>query len=125
MTLDTFLCCDCSQEFPVSHNGGTGYAREPDTWRFVCYGCCGKRDRAAMIERGKATLYLTIRNAANEVTNWPGTLRFRTGAPHVSRHNIAGKRYDVWFTGPDGKTWHGVQYGDNTQICHCRRTKSA
>ena len=29
--------------------------------------------------------------------------------------------YDVWFIGPDGKEWHGVQYGDLTQVCHCRR----
>jgi hypothetical protein len=41
----------------------------------------------------------------------------------TGRHNIAGVRYDVWFRGPDGHVWWGVQYGDMTQICHCKRTK--
>ena len=36
--------------------------------------------------------------------------------------DIAGKRLDVWFYGPDGYIWHGVQYGDNTQIVHCKRS---
>jgi hypothetical protein len=53
---------------------------------------------------------------------WPGTLKIRCGV-RTGRHNIAGKRYDVWFVGPDGKNWHGVTYGDNTQICRVRRLK--
>ena len=71
-----------------------------------------------MTEHGRIMLYLSN----GEVMNWPGTLRFPA---HVrkGRHNIAGSRYDVWFAGPDGFQWHGVQYGDNTQICHCKRTK--
>lgn len=59
----------------------------------------------------------------NRVTNWPGSLSFRTGYIRKGRHNFAGTRYDTWFTGPDEKTWHAVQYGENTQIAHCRRVK--
>jgi hypothetical protein len=72
-----------------------------------------------MKDEGRITLYLTD---DGRVTNWPNSLSFKG---HVSkgRHNIAGTRYDVWFTGPDGHRWHGTQYGDNTQICHCKRTK--
>lgn len=55
-------------------------------------------------------------------SNWPHTLVFRAHG-QVGRHNIAGKRYDVWFNGPDGYEWHGVTYGDWTQLCHCKRTK--
>jgi hypothetical protein len=86
-----------------------------------------------MIETGKAVLYLTttpnMTPAGNRhgdkgtVSNWPGSLKFQTGPVKVGRHNMAGKRYDVWFRGPDGKDWHGVQYGENTQLCHCRRIK--
>lgn len=32
-------------------------------------------------------------------------------------------RIDVWFNGPDGHLWHGVNYGHNSQLCHCRRTR--
>ena len=93
-----------------------------------CYACCAERDRASMIETGKATLYLTVESESRDgfggkVTNWPGSLVFRTGRVHKGRHNIAGTRYDAWFKGPDGKEWHAVQYGDNTQIAHCKRVK--
>src|SRR5579862_3187883 len=117
MTLDTFLCHDCNMEYPVRRDGGTGYAREPGTWHYLCYQCCGKRDEAQMIRDGKATLYLN----PGKVTNWPGTLAFVVNAGAIKRghHNIAGSRYDVWFTGPDGAWWHGVTYGENTQLCHC------
>lgn len=136
---DTFTCVDCGQVKPTTDDGGTGYAVDNEGKGKVCYACCGVRDRKDMIEHGKATLYLTMPGKdvdmgvrqgkeikTGKVGNWPGTLTFtlNSGAVKVSRHNIAGKRYDVWFTGPDGATWHGVTYGDNTQLCHCRRTKA-
>lgn len=140
---DTFTCCRCGQSKPVQTNGGTGYASTPDGK--MCYVCCGEADAEYMREHGKITLYLTCepasrmtdngkpytpatigngrgRNCEGTVTNWPGTLKFRCHT-RVGRHNIARYRYDVWFTGPDGEPWHGVTYGDNTQICHCRRIK--
>jgi len=45
-------------------------------------------------------------------------LRSRSG-----RHNIAGIRVDVWFRGPDGMPWHGVNYGHHSQLTHCKRVK--
>lgn len=140
-----FKCHQCKQVKPVKTTGGTGYAYYDDD-RPVCYDCCGENDRKEMIEVGKIVLYLSCeparklrrpnglpytpetlhegpgRKTAGEVTNWPGTLRFKCHT-RVGRHNIAGYRYDCWFTGPDGKQWHGVTYGDNTQLCHCRRLK--
>lgn len=120
-----FKCAACGEVKPVQTNGGTGYGYGEND-EIVCYACCGERDKARMIETGKATLYFVPVvgagwNACN-VTNWPGTLAFR-GGYSVGRHNIARKRYDVTFNGPDGYVWHGVTYGDNTQICHCKRTK--
>ena len=73
-----------------------------------------------MRNHGKIALYLTDEG----VTNWPASLVFPVRYRRIGRHNWAGKRYDVWFTGPDGKPWHGTQYGDNTQIIHCKRVKA-
>lgn len=125
-----FRCGDCGEVKPVQSSGGTGYGYfghdNPDA-KPICYDCCGKRDVAAMTATGRATLYMSKTKGADwnkcEVANWPGTLRL-AGGYSVGRHNIAGKRYDVHFTGPDGAQWHGVTYGDNTQICHCKRLKA-
>jgi hypothetical protein len=88
----------------------------------ICYACCGEHDRRRMLETGKATLYLCQREpGAWVVSNWPSSLVFPVHHKRTGRHNMARRRYDAWFTGPDGKNWHGVQYGDNTQICHCKR----
>ena len=107
----------------------TGYGTDKDGNR-KCFQCCADSDRQEMIETGKATLYLS-KSIGTEgiyagrevwtVGNWPGSLKFRTGPVRKGRHNIARTRYDVWFRGPDGKDWHGVQYGENTQVCHCHR----
>lgn len=108
---------DCGHEPSPHLSFTTGYGVDR-SGRKHCYECCAKRDVADMVSTGRATLYLSN----GEVSNWPGSLKFRA---HVrkGRHNIARTRYDAWFTGPDGKQWHGVQYGDNTQICHCKRLK--
>lgn len=99
-----------------------GYGIDADGKRH-CYACCAVRDRAQMEEAGKATLYLVEeRGKRPEITNWPGSLRFPAGPVRKGRHNIAGTRYDTWFDGPGG-TWHAVQYGENTQIAHCKRVK--
>lgn len=89
-----------------------------------------------MKEEGRITLYLTYKFVDHEhftyfsrelydgkLTNWPGTLCYKATSIRKGHHNIAGSRVDVWFVGPDKHVWHGAQYGDNTQLCHCRRTK--
>jgi hypothetical protein len=133
--MQTFTCHDCKRVLPVRTEGGTGYGNlqvKPgeNLSVAVCYDCCAIRDRELMIKEGRAVLYLTcerrslktVRSTKGSVTNWPGSLRFDC---HVTsgRHNIAGTRYDCWFKGPDGFEWHGVSYGEYTQLCHCRRTK--
>src|SRR5581483_1145812 len=132
---ETFTCHQCRQDKPVKTDGGTGYAIDGAGNKF-CYACCALQDKAHMIEHGAITLYLSMPSsrlvcnwprmvAAGTVENWPGTLKFTTGPIRVGRHNIAGVRYDCWFRGPDGEEWHGVTYGDNTQICHCRRVRKS
>lgn len=122
-------CGDCGKVEELGASGGCGtgygYAAEGPEQPPICYDCCSKRERARMIETGKATLYLSHKKPSEnrgEVTDWPGTMRFG-GYVRQGRHNMAGRRYDIWFTGPDGEPWHGVQYGDNTQLCHCKRVK--
>lgn len=128
---------DCGHEpSPHESQGPTGYGIDSATGATFCYACAADRDRADMIASGRATLYMVQANPnlpyravgpftqMVKVTNWPGSLEFMCGSLRVSRHNIAGKRYDAWFIGPDGWEWHAVTYGDNTQIAHCRRVTS-
>jgi hypothetical protein len=140
-----FKCAKCGLVKSVQASGGTGYGYMPGDNRPVCYLCCGDLDREVMLRDGKITLYLTCepvskalwkgraytaatlafgpgRSTLGKVSNWPGTLEFPCYTTY-GKHNIAGVRYDAWFTGPDGFEWHGVTYGNNTQVCHCRRTK--
>ena len=131
VTEHRFVCSDCKQEI-VHINpdgcGGVGYGTY-DNDKKVCYECCAKRDWDNMKATGKAALYL-IQSVASVVpnwptlTNWPGTLRIPVKSRRVGRHNFAGSRTDVWFNGPDGERWHGVQLGDKSQICRCRRLKA-
>lgn len=117
---------DCGHTIDKPDGFGAGYGADSDGRKY-CYECCGKLDRVRMSETGRATLYLTHNDSRSwfdwRVGNWPGTLSFKPLYGRTGHHNIARKRYDVWFNGPDGHVWHGVTYGDNTQICHCRRTK--
>ena len=131
---ETFVCFDCKNTFPVKRKGATGYAtlREPKDEK-VCYECCGKREWADMQATGVATLYLNHTTTGlacgcsgpsqdhYRVSNWPNTLTFKVDKIKKGKHNIAGSRYDVWFTDKDGRAWHGVQVGENTQLTHCKR----
>lgn len=123
--MSQFRCDDCGQD--KTHPEGsctTGYATDREGKK-ICFDCCAIRDKASMIENGTSDqlpLYLSKDDKGTwYLGNWPSTLRFRCGNPRKGRHNMARTRYDVWFNGPDGKDWHGVQYGENTQIVHCKR----
>ncbi len=127
---------DCGHE-PSEHSDcTTGYGTDAQGKRH-CYECCANNDIDAMIRDGRATLYLTggigvtsdgkrevsAKKYPGTISNWPGSLKFNLFHIRLGYHNIVRWRYDVWFNGPDGFKWHGVTYGDNTQLCHCKRTK--
>lgn len=135
-----YICDRCKEEIqPIEANAMFGNYGTNANGDKHCYPCCGARDREYMISNGKITLYLssspnpnytglgTMGNQHKQlwtVTNWPNSLRFSVvRPPKRSWHNIARNRYDVWFNGPDGLVWWGVQYGDMTQLCHCKRTR--
>lgn len=134
--MNTTTILDCGHAPSETTGLGTGYGVDSEGKKY-CHDCCAARELTDIAATGKATLYLSrhevlatncgnSRNAhcTHKVTDWPGKLVFYCGEPRKSRHNIARWRYDVWFRVPnDVFLWHGVQYGDNTQIVHCKRTK--
>jgi len=120
------LCTDCWQECQKSPDGcGTGYATTNDG-AIICYACCAKRDYATMLHAGDSrSLPLYWDPNTREVTNWPGSLRYKVALTDIKtgRHNIGRSRTDVWFAPGDGYIWHGVQIGDWNTVCHCKRTR--
>ena len=129
MPVTTFHCDRCGLDKTHDANHTTGYGVMPDGQKH-CFACCGETDAELMASMVDAMrqglkvqplcLYLSRQpDGSHSVTNWPGTLTIRP--THVSKgcHNIARWRYDVWFNA-NGAEWHGVQYGDNTQIVHCK-----
>jgi hypothetical protein len=118
---------DCGHEPSKHESCTTGYGTD-DKGKTFCYACCAERDKTQMVKDGKTTLYLTHVPylhrfggfVQGKVTNWPGSLTFMCGVKQ-GRHNIASTRYDVWFSDHTGAQWHGVQYGEWTEICHCKR----
>lgn len=97
---------------PAGQLGTCGFYPYPWTVQYVTAG-----NPADAIKRARAQLKKWV------IGNWSGGLSFPCITMHKGSHNIARVRYDVTFRGPDGKQWRGTTYGDNTQICHCRRLK--
>lgn len=119
-----FICSQCGEHKIHEDNFTTGYARDKDDNK-VCFACCGLNDAKeleTMPIKGKTVLYLNTKEKT--LSNWPGTFKIQLHAIRQGRHNIAGKRYDFWFD-YKGNEFHGVQYGDNTQISHIKRLKAS
>ena len=122
MSQTEFICSKCKQEIIHNSDFTTGYGVNENGEK-VCFACCGEVDKAHMIEHGKDTLYLSKKEDHYYVCNWPDTLSFPVKWMWKGRHNMASVAYFVRFIGPDNKIWSGKQIGDNTQICHVKRTK--
>lgn len=120
-----FTCDVCGENKSHISNYTTGCRIDKDGCK-TCFECCGKQDMADLLALpvgGRSYLYLTKDDKGQWiVSNWPGTLKIAVPAPRKGRHNIARTRYDVWFS-LEGAHFHGVQYGEWTQICHVRRIK--
>lgn len=93
----------------------------------VCYTCAAKQESADMIATGTATLYWTPSEKLGEckVTNWTGVLSFEQiiYKHHPRSGGMGAPRTDVWFTGPDGKRWHGVHRGNSSNLLRCKRLR--
>lgn len=101
----------------------------------------GEMEKQAAIEHGRAVFYFSYkidppytpenprwrggRTYSNfKVSNWCGSWK----APHTYATKSftpgfnCSERWHVYFTGPDGKQWYGINQGDN-QIVRARRLK--
>jgi hypothetical protein len=129
--MDT--CVKCGNRFVPTTNT-PGYAKDHDG-NMYCYVCCAEMDKQGMRDTGKAVLYLsrkyqptyvlngrTHRPYQEYVTNWPGTLSIHVHYSKTGRHNMAGTRTTVWFKF-EGTDWMGIHYGNDSEICYCRRLK--
>jgi hypothetical protein len=125
--------CDACGKECIPEGMTTGYGQTAEG-KIHCFACCAEDDKAQMDRDGKIWLYLKhepffqnvlgrVSSTANgTVSNWPGTLTFSCWVKKGC-HNIAGTRYDVWFKDHNGDPWYGVQYGEFTQICRCRKVR--
>jgi hypothetical protein len=112
---------DCGHSESPHEEWTRGYGTTQDGKKH-CYACCAEMDREKMRNKGKIMLYLTQgTDNMGYVSNWTNTIKLRCNIKE-GKHNIARKRYDVWFRF-EGDSWHGIQYGDNTELCHCKRVK--
>ena len=119
-----YTCSRCNKEIQNTTQDqlGTGYGLDMDDNK-ICYTCCAMLDREHMGTHNKIVLYLSKEKFNWEVTNWPGTLKFKVHSLKSGRHNIARTRIDVWFTDHNNREWWGVQYGENTMLVHCKKLK--
>jgi len=133
---------DCGHPSTETDGCGTGYGITKGGAKH-CYACCAEQDREQMRRTDRILLYLSMTGSSlsasglglarpipghtyygdNKATNWPGSLSIPVGSIKVGNHNIAGRRYDCWFTF-EGREWHGVQYGDYTQLLHCNKLRA-
>ena len=130
-------CATCGKELPAKDGHASGYGLDSEG-RKHCYQCCAEREKAQILKDGKGMLYLcmvcppriggyyyfgwlTPTEAA--LTDWGGALSIPIKRVKRGGHNIAHCRYDVWFSW-EGREWHGVTVGENTQICHIKAIKS-
>jgi hypothetical protein len=116
MEKESVYCQTCGVEC-IASGFTTGYGQDRDGNKY-CFECCTKQDKAFMRENGKITLYLDTE--ARKVTNWTGNLSLPITGMSKGNHNIAGVRYDINFRF-ENKLWYGTQYGEFTQLCHCKQ----
>lgn len=100
---------------------GTGYAREADSGRTLCYPCADDKQRATMATSASVVAYISGTGA--RVTTWSGgTLAAVTGHS-ISRNGW--HRSEVWrwwATAPDGSRWYGANAGAG-MVVTMRRVK--
>jgi len=119
-------CNQCKEIIKTpKYTCGTGYGKN-EKGKKICYKCIGENESNDLANAkigDKFTFYLTQNDdGTNTIMNWPGSLSININYVRQGRHNIAGVRYDCWFTYRGNHFW-GVCYGDFTEICHVKRIK--
>jgi hypothetical protein len=100
----------------------------------LCYDCCGFADVIDMAntepgQRGVIALYAGVPylGKPTEVSNWPSSLTLTvTSATEWKLGGFGSKRRTVYFRGPMGSHWSGVEFNGNagTFLRNVRRLKS-
>jgi hypothetical protein len=115
---DTFKCQSCHRELPTNKSGGTGYGITK-SGKKICYECAGKAELKEIAGKSggdKHTFYLIKKDGKVVISNWPGSYQFPVHSMTSGKHNMAGKRLDVWFKDHMGHEWHGINIGDNDLV---------
>lgn len=127
-----YICERCKAENPSQVKPYIANYFTNSTGKKWCYECSNAILIEQLLEDGRGVCWLTCPQTR------PGhglflsdcklihalPLPFRILSAWTGHHNMAGVRYDVNFTIPGDKyVWHGTTYGNNTEICHLRRTK--
>lgn len=113
-------CSFCKKEV-IPEKFTTGYAID-NNGNKICFDCCGTENSRHMKYGSGIILYLVEKSGRYFVENWPGTLKIPVDHLKQGEHNIASIRNDVWFRYA-GKHWHGIQYGETSQLCYCKVVK--
>ncbi len=98
----------------------------------LCNDCCGFMDAIDMArtepgQRGCIALYLVSVYPQRTVDNWPGTLKLVvTSIGTWVSGGFGSKRRTIYFRGPMGAKWSGVEYDGNagSLLRDVRRLKS-
>lgn len=118
-------CDDCGKSItPMGVAAGFALMPRGDHVTYLCYKCTANHEKETMRSTGKIDLYLVGDGKAQpfKVSDFSGHLTFKPTRVSVGKHNVASKRWDVWFRF-ENETWHGVCYGNSTQVLHCKRIK--
>lgn len=111
--IKRIICASCGKETHEYAMNGEG--------KKLCYDCCGVMEKKQLLElKPKETIVFYL--SGHEVINWCGTMRIKCIVKE-GKHNIAGVRHDCWFKIGD-KCYHGVQYGDFSELCYIKRVKA-
>lgn len=150
--IQTEQCEGCKNTFRTYDEMHSVYLCGCVTKR-LCDKCTALHAYKVLTETGKVNLYLTMHQTYSQPDDtkgwklaqrpdgghfWYKDLKVEHGIPmlwfiphifKVGRHNLSRWRYDVSFWVPNWTTkkldlWVGVNYGDNSQVCRCRRTKT-
>jgi hypothetical protein len=118
--ITEFICSQCNEHKKHESEISTGYGKDKNDNK-VCFACCGLNDAKSLNEllpKEKICFYY----ANNLICNWPNTLSIKPYHVRYGRHNIARTRQDIYFYF-NGRNFHAVQYGSNSQIAHIKLLK--
>jgi len=122
MKTTEFICTVCKEHKKHESDITTGHATNKAGDK-ICFDCVKQIDLDSLVnlKKGeKICFYLVKEGDKYKVTNWPGTMVLNVDYVRKGKHNMAISRYDIWFT-LERHLFHGVQYGENTQVCHIKK----